>query len=177
MEHMETVWLLASEEGGFGLNFDILETNLINLVIIIGVLVYFGSSFLGNILSERRSNIESAIKGAEDRQKKAAASLIEQQKNLKKAQAQAEQIKADAQENAQKARAAVLAQADKDVERMKASAQQDLTSQQERVLQELRQRVAALALAKVEADLPNALTDEVQTKLVDQSIALLGGES
>ncbi|MEM1254426.1 MAG: F0F1 ATP synthase subunit B, partial [Cyanobacteria bacterium P01_H01_bin.21] len=39
---METVWLLASEEGGFGLNFDILETNLINLVIIIGVLVYFG---------------------------------------------------------------------------------------------------------------------------------------
>ncbi|MEM0981121.1 MAG: F0F1 ATP synthase subunit B [Cyanobacteria bacterium P01_H01_bin.58] len=174
---METVWLLASEEGGFGLNFDILETNLINLVIIIGVLVYFGSSFLGNILSERRSTIESAIKGAEGRQKKAAAALIEQQKNLKEAQAQAEQIKAEAQENAQKARAAVLAQADKDVERMKASAQQDLTSQQERVLRELRQRVATLALSKVEADLPSALTDDVQARLVDQSIALLGGES
>ena len=44
-------------------------------------------------------------------------------------------------------------------------------------MRELRQRVAALALEKVEADLPNALTDEVQTKLVDHSIALLGGES
>ena len=44
-------------------------------------------------------------------------------------------------------------------------------------MRELRQRVAALALEKVEADLPNALTDEVQMKLVDQSIALLGGES
>ena len=174
---METVWLLASEEGGFGLNFDILETNLINLVIIIGVLVYFGSSFLGNILSERRSAIEAAIKGAEERQKKAAAALIEQQKNLKEAQAQAERIKAEAQENAQKARAAVLAQADRDVERMKASAQQDLTSQQERVLRELRQRVATLALSKVEADLPGALTDDVQASLVDRSIALLGGES
>ena len=174
---METVWLLASEEGGFGLNFDILETNLINLVIIIGVLVYFGSSFLGNILSERRSTIEAAIKGAEDRQKKAAAALIEQQKNLKEAQAQAEKIKSEAQENAQKARAAVLAQADKDVERMRASAQQDLTSQQERVLRELRQRVATLALAKAEADLPNSLNDETQSRLIDRSIALLGGES
>ncbi|MEO0351651.1 MAG: F0F1 ATP synthase subunit B [Cyanobacteria bacterium P01_A01_bin.15] len=174
---METVWLLASEEGGFGLNLDILETNLINLVIIIGVLVYFGSSFLGKILSERRSTIEAAIKGAEERQKKASGALVQQQKNLKEAKSQAEQIKSEAQENAQKARAALLAQADKDVERMRASAQQDLTSQQERAMRELRQRVAALALEKVEADLPNALTDEVQMKLVDQSIALLGGES
>ena len=46
-----------------------------------------------------------------------------------------------------------------------------------RVLRELKQRVTALALAKVETDLPGALTDSVQTKLVDQSIALLGGES
>lgn len=174
---METVWLLASEEGGFGLNFDILETNLINLVIIIGVLVYYGSSFFGNILSERRRKIEDAIKGAEGRQKKAAAALIEQQKNLKEAQAQAEQIKSDARANAEKARAAVLSQADKDVERMKASAQQDLSSQQDRVLRELRQRVASLALEKAESDLPNALTDDVQGRLVDRSIALLGGES
>ncbi|NJK69970.1 MAG: F0F1 ATP synthase subunit B, partial [Microcoleus sp. SU_5_3] len=42
---MGTVLLLATEasrEGGFGLNFDILETNLINLSIVIGLLFYFG---------------------------------------------------------------------------------------------------------------------------------------
>lgn len=174
---METVWLLASEEGGFGLNFDILETNLINLVIIIGVLIYFGGNFFGKTLSERRSSIESAIEGAEERQKKAATALAEQRKNLEEAQAQAERIKAEAKGNAEKARAAVLAQADKDIERMKASAQQDLSSQQERALRELRQRVATLALEKAETELPNALTGDVQTRLVDQSIALLGGES
>ena len=32
----------TKEAGGFGLNIDILETNLINLVIIIGVLFFFG---------------------------------------------------------------------------------------------------------------------------------------
>ncbi|MEM6251731.1 MAG: F0F1 ATP synthase subunit B [Cyanobacteria bacterium P01_D01_bin.156] len=174
---METIWLLASEEGGFGLNLDILETNIINLVIIIGVLVYFGGSFFGKILSERRNSIETAIKDAESRQKKAALGLAEQQKQLQEAQAEGERIKAEARDNAERVRVAVLAQADKDVERMKASAQQDLSTQQERVLRELKQRVASMALDRVEANLPGALTGDVQSKLVDQSIALLGGKS
>lgn len=33
------VWTLA---GGFGINTNLLETNLINLAVVIGVLVYFG---------------------------------------------------------------------------------------------------------------------------------------
>ena len=172
---MNMLWLVASEEGGFGLNFDILETNLINLVIIIGVLIYFGSNFLGKTLSERRSEIESAIKDAEDRQQKAATALAEQKKNLKQAEAVAQQILATARENAEKARAAILAQSEKDVERLKASAQQDLDSQQDRVLQELRQRVADMAMGRVQEQLPERLNDSVQTQLVDKSIALLGG--
>lgn len=172
---MDILWLVASEEGGFGLNFDILETNLINLVIIIGVLIYFGSNFLGKTLSDRRADIESAIKDAEARQQKAAAALAEQQKNLKQAEADAQQILAAAKENAEKAKASILAQSEKDVERLQASAQQDLDSQQERVLQELRQRVADMAMGRVEEQLPERLNDAVQTQLVDKSIALLGG--
>lgn len=172
---MNMLWLVASEEGGFGLNFDILETNLINLVIIIGVLIYFGSNFLGKTLSERRTEIESAIKDAEDRQQKAAVALAEQKKNLKQAEANAQQILATARENAEKAKAAILTQSEKDVERLKASAQQDLDSQQDRVLQELRQRVADMAMGRVQAQLPERLNDSVQTQLVDKSIALLGG--
>ncbi|NEP17696.1 MAG: F0F1 ATP synthase subunit B [Leptolyngbya sp. SIO4C1] len=177
MEFTKPLWLLASEEGGFGLNFDILETNLINLVIIIGVLIYFGSKFLGQTLAERRATIEASIREAEDRQQKAAAALSEQQKNLERAQQEAERIKAEARENAERAKAAILAQSEKDVERLKASAQQDLESQQERVLRELRQRVAAMAMDRVEARLPEALNDDIQKRLVDRSIALLGGNS
>ena len=44
----------AAGEGGFGLNTDILETNLINLAIIISVLFIFGRRVLGNTLQERR---------------------------------------------------------------------------------------------------------------------------
>ena len=169
----EALGLLASETKGFGLNFDILETNLINLVIIIGVLFYFGRGFLGGKLKERREAIEKAITEAEARQKKAASSLAEQQQKLQMAKKEAEKIKANAQTNAEVARQAVLDQSAKDVERLKASAAQDLTSQQEKVMQELRQRVAAMAMEKVRSRLPQVLDEGKQSVLVDQSIAQL----
>ena len=47
------------------LNFNILETNLINLVIVIAVLVKFLSGFLGDILERRRSAILQDLEDAE----------------------------------------------------------------------------------------------------------------
>lgn len=167
----------GSSEGGLGLNFDLLETNLINLVIIIGVLFYFGRKIIGKTLSERRSNIEQAIQDAQNRQKESAAALADAQQKLAKAQGEAERIRATAEENAEAARVAILEAAAKDVERMKESAVQDLNSDRERAIRELRQRVAALAMQRVESQLRDHLDDSAQQQLIDRSIALLGGGS
>lgn len=168
-------WFLAAEEGGFGLNFDILETNLINLAIIIGVLFYFGSKFLGKTLSTRQSAIEAAIAEAEQRKQEAATALAEQQQKLAQAQEEAKKILADAEQTATRTQEAILAQAKVDVERMRATAAQDLSSQEAKVMRELQQRIAALALEKAERELPSRLNDDIQRRLVDASIAMLGG--
>ena len=175
---MGTVLLLATEasrEGGFGFNFDVLETNLINLVIIIAVLFYFGRDFLGKILTERRSGIEQAILEAEKRQKDAAAALAEQQQRLTQAQAEAERIRTASEETAKKAKEAILAQAAQDVERMKATAGQELEAEQERAIAQLRSAVVSLALERVESQLKTSLDDSAQNQLIDRSIALVGG--
>lgn len=175
---MGTVLLLATEasrEGGFGFNFDVLETNLINLVIIIAVLFYFGRGFLGKILTERRSSIEQAILEAEKRQKDAAAALAEQQQRLTQAQAEAERIRTASEETAKKAKEAILAQAAQDVERMKATAGQELEAEQERAIAQLRSAVVSLALERVESQLKTSLDDSAQNQLIDRSIALVGG--
>ncbi|HEY9618992.1 MAG TPA: F0F1 ATP synthase subunit B [Crinalium sp.] len=176
---MGTVWLLAeaAHEGGFGLNFNILETNLINLAIVIGVVVYFGSGFLGKALSERQSEIETAIQEAEQRKKNAAAALADQQQKLAQAQSEAARIRAAAEESAKAARDAILTQTEQDIERLKAAAAQDLNSQQERVINELRQRVVSLALQNVEGRLQSGLNGDAQQQLIDRSIALLEGGS
>ncbi|MEG4284561.1 F0F1 ATP synthase subunit B [Microcoleus sp. A006_D1] len=175
---MGTVLLLATEasgEGGFSLNFDILETNLINLAIIIAVLFYFGRGFVGKILTERRSGIEEAIREAEKRQKDAAAALSEQQQKLTEAQAEAARIRAAAEETAKKAKEVILAQAAQEVERMKATAGQELEAEQERAIAQLRSAVVSMAMAKVESQLKASLDENAQNHLIDRSIALLGG--
>lgn len=180
MDIIGTLFLLgeaaeAAEEGGFGLNLNILETNLINLAVVIGVLVYFGRGLLGKTLTERRNQIEIAIREAEQRKKEAASALADQQQKLAQAQTEANRIRSEAETSAAKAREAILAQAQQDIERMKATAAQDLVSQQEKVISELRQRAVALAMQQAESSLKSGLGDESRQQLVDRSIAMLGG--
>jgi len=168
-------FLLATEEAGFGLHFDLLESNLVNLVIIIGVLVYFGKGFLGKILNERRDRIQTAIKEAEGRAKTAAESLADAQQKLAEAQKEAERIIADAQKRAESAKQEILAQNAQEIERMKASSAQEMNTERDRVIAELRSRVAAMALENVEGQLRDRLNDDRQKDLVDRSIAQIGG--
>lgn len=165
----------AAEGGGFGLNLDILETNLINLAIVIGILVYFGRGFLGKVLGERRSTIETAIQEAEKRKKDAAAALADEQQKLAQAQAEAAKIRASGEEAAKAAAAAILAKGEEDIRRMRETAAQDLGREQERVIRELRQRVVSLALQRAESQLSSQLDSSKQQQLVDRCVSLLGG--
>ncbi len=165
--------LAEAEGGGFGFNFDILQSNLINLSIVIAVLVYFGRGFLSKTLGDRRSAIETAIKEAEQRKQTAASALAEVQQKLAQAQQEAEKIRASAVEAAEKSRNDILAKAEVDIQRMRETAAQDVSTEQERIINELRQRIAAMAVQRAEGELPNRLNDDSQQKLVDRSIALL----
>ncbi len=159
---------------GFGFNTNVLDTNLVNLAIIITVLFVFGRKVLGSTLQERREKIETAIKSAEKRAQDAAAALADQQQKLAQAQAEAERIKQAAQENAAKAKESILAQAVVDVERMKQTAAADMNTERDKAINQLRQRVVAQALEKVESELRGGIADDAQHTLVDRSIAQLG---
>lgn len=173
--------ILASEmaesaEGGFGLNLDIFEANVINLAIVIGILVYFGRGFLSSTLGNRSAAIEKALNEAEVKRAETAKLLAAEQAKLKAAQAEAAGIIAKAEGDAQKARESILATAAADVARMKQEASADLGAEQAKILAELRVRVAELAMAKAASQIPSRLNDDSQQRLVDRSISLLGGQ-
>jgi F-type H+-transporting ATPase subunit b len=167
--------LLATETTGFGLNLDIFEANIINLALVLGVVFIFGRKFLTKTLGERRARIETAIADAEKRQKQAETALAEAKKQLAAAQAQAATIKQDAVVSAETARTEIMAKAARDVEALKQAASQDTSSEQDRAIAELRQRVVALAIAKAEQELPKSLDAAKQSALVERSISLVGG--
>ena len=171
--------LLASEAGehsGFGINSDILETNLINLVIVIGLLIYAGRGFLGKILSARLESIQSAIADAEKRQKDASDKLTLQQQKLAQAKTEADNLRKQAEADAKNAADSILATVDADIARLREAADQEISTEQERVIVQLRQQVAEKALSSVQAYFDRGLSEDAQIELIDRSIALLGSD-
>jgi F-type H+-transporting ATPase subunit b len=171
------LFLATAEGGGFGLNTDFIEANLVNLVLVLIFVFIFGRKLLTDILTERRLAIETAIKDAETRQKASVSALEVAKKNLAQAKAEAETIRSTAITSAANAQAEIAAKATADIARMQELAAADTNTEQDKAIAELRTRVTKLAMERAEAQLKNLLTDSAQSELVDRSIALVGGKS
>ena len=85
MENFTQISIILAEHEGIGLNLDILETGLLNIIALIGILVYTGKDFLGSILQERKDSIVKSVQDAEDRLSEANKRLSEAQKQLSQA--------------------------------------------------------------------------------------------
>ena len=152
------------------LNFNPLETNLVNLAIVIGVLFWFLRGFLGGILERRRSAILQDLQDAEARLKTASEELTKAQSELAAAQQKAEQIRIDGQKRA----AAIRAEGEKRTISVMAAIKQgaaaDADAEASRIKDALRREAAMAAIDKVLRDLPGRLDDEAQSKLIDSTI-------
>ena len=171
---MATPLLLGSHGGGFGLNLDNFDTNIINLAIVIAGLVWFLKGFLGGILERRRATILADLKDAEDRLAAAAAALAEVQQGLSQSQAKAEKIRADGVVRAQAIRLDSERRTVEEMARIKLDSASNLDAEAARVTAQLRREAARLAIEKALSVLPTRLDEAAQARLIDQSIQSLG---
>src|SRR5574339_129315 len=85
------IFTLANAHGGFGINTNIFETNIINLAAVVGIVVSFVGNNLSALLEDRKKTILSNLEEANRR-------AIEAQEKLANAKAQLESAKKKAQE-------------------------------------------------------------------------------
>jgi len=85
MENFNQIFTLTFENKVISLNTDILETGVINISIVIGILFYTGKDFLGSLLKERKTIIIKSVQDAED-------GLTEAKNRLKEAEKQLNQL-------------------------------------------------------------------------------------
>jgi F-type H+-transporting ATPase subunit b len=93
MENFDQIFTLLAEHEGIGLNLDILETGLLNIIALIAILVFTGRDFLGSLLEERKTTIVKSVQDAEDRLNEAQKRLDEAQKQLNQANLVISEIK------------------------------------------------------------------------------------
>jgi F-type H+-transporting ATPase subunit b len=85
MENFDQIFTLLAKHEGIGLNLDILETGLLNILALLAILVFTGRDFLGSALEERKTTIVKSVQDAEDRLNEAQKRLDEAQKQLNQA--------------------------------------------------------------------------------------------
>ena len=78
MENFDQIKLFP----GIGLNLDILETGVLNILALLVILFYASKDFVGSILEVRRATIIKSIENAEERLVEAQNRLIEAKKQL-----------------------------------------------------------------------------------------------
>ncbi|BEV36747.1 F0F1 ATP synthase subunit B [Synechococcus sp. M16CYN] len=155
------------------LNFNPLETNLVNLLIVIGLLFWFLRGFLGSTLKRRRSAILQDLQDAETRLKTASEELSKAQFELAAAQQKAEQIRLDGQKRAAVIRADGEKRTISAMAAIKQGAVADADAEAFRIADVLRREAALAAIDKVLIDLPARLEDTDQSRLIDSIIANL----
>jgi F-type H+-transporting ATPase subunit b len=166
--------ILLASEGGFGLNLDLFETNIINLAIVIAALIWFLPKVLGGILATRRAAILADLEDAEKRLLETTTALAAAKQDLADAQKKAEMIRSDARARADALRLDSERRTVDEMARLKQGAVADLQSEASRVSEQLRREAARRAVERALASLPGKLDAEAQARFIDQSINSLG---
>tara|TARA_B100000700_G_C15053652_1_gene861649 strand:- start:868 stop:1383 length:516 start_codon:yes stop_codon:yes gene_type:complete len=160
--------LLASQS--IGLNFNLFETNILNLALVVFGLYKFLPNFLGGILSRRRESILADLQEAEKRLEEANSSLDIAKKDLSSAEQKALQIRSDCLKRAESIRSESEKKTVFEMARIKEEANSDLNAEAARLSSQLRRETAQLAIKKALSVLPSKLNDQTQEEFLSRSI-------
>jgi len=149
MELLTEAPLILASNGSFGINTDIFETNLINQLIILGAIIYFGRDFLSESLSQRQAEIISGVEDSEKRLNEATSRLTEAKKQLSQARVIMDQIKKETSTTKASLLEADYNQAKLELSKRFSSAASILTFKERQILADIKQYVSVLALELV----------------------------
>jgi len=156
------------------LNTDIFETNVINIALLLGGVIYLLSGALGDALSERQKKILGAIQESEERLQEATARFTESETQLAQAQMVIDSIKTDSETTSKQVKAPVLSDGKVEIQRLTSSAKAQIITIEAKVRKQISDYVVALALKRITLQLEGKLNDNLQQQIIDRNISNLG---
>jgi F-type H+-transporting ATPase subunit b len=148
MENFDQIFTLLANHEGIGLNLDILETGVLNIITLVGILVYVGRDFLGSLLEERRTTIVKSVQDAEDRLNEAQKRLNEAQKQLNQANVVISEIKNETISTKKLLLESEASQAKKDLKIRFERALATFRSKERQIFLEIKQQIILLVLKR-----------------------------
>ena len=177
MENFDQIFTLLAESEGIGLNTDILETGLLNIIALVAILIYTGRDFLGSSLEERKTTIVKGVQDAEDRLNEAQKRLSEAEKQLNQANLVISEIKNETVATKKVLLESEAYAAKKDLKIRFERALATFRSKERQIFLEIKEQIISLVLKRTVIRAQEAFgPKERATALINETINKLEGD-
>ncbi|YP_009034093.1 ATP synthase CF0 B subunit (plastid) [Oryza glaberrima] len=160
--------------GSFGLNTDILATNLINLTVVVGVLIYFGKGVLKDLLDNRKQRILSTIRNSEELRRGTIEQLEKARIRLQKVELEADEYRMNGYSEIEREKANLINATSISLEQLEKSKNETLYFEKQRAMNQVRQRVFQQAVQGALGTLNSCLNTELHFRTIRANISILG---
>nr|YP_010187028.1 ATP synthase CF0 B subunit [Dicrastylis parvifolia]QVL24719.1 ATP synthase CF0 B subunit [Dicrastylis parvifolia] len=160
--------------GSFGFNTDILATNPINLSVVIGVLIFFGKGVLSDLLDNRKQRILNTIRNSEELRGGAVEQLEKARARLRKVEVEADQFRVNGYSEIEREKLNLIDSTYKTLEQLENYKNETIQFEQQRAINQVRQRVFQQALQGALGTLNSCLNNELHLRTISANIGMLG---
>nr|YP_010541730.1 ATP synthase CF0 subunit I [Pittosporum paniculiferum]UYG19213.1 ATP synthase CF0 subunit I [Pittosporum paniculiferum] len=160
--------------GSFGFNTDILATNLINLSVVLGVLIFFGKGVLSDLLDNRKQRILNTIRNSEELRRGAIEQLEKARARLRKVEMEADQFRVNGYSEIEREKWNFINSTSKTLEQLENYKNETIHFEQQRAINQVRQRVFQQALQGALGTLSSCLNNELHLRTIGANIGMLG---
>nr|AMC30722.1 ATP synthase CF0 B subunit [Callirhoe involucrata] len=160
--------------GSFGVNTDILATNPINLSVVLGVLIFFGKGVLSDLLDNRKERILNTIRNSEELREGAIERLEKARARLRKVEMEADQFRVNGYSEIEREKLNLINSTSKILEQLENYKNETIFFEQQRAINQVRQRVFQQALQGALGTLNSSLNTELHLRTISANIGLFG---
>nr|YP_010505842.1 ATP synthase CF0 subunit I [Chrysosplenium forrestii]UXE34644.1 ATP synthase CF0 subunit I [Chrysosplenium forrestii] len=160
--------------GSFGFNTDILATNLINLSAVLGVLIFFGKGVLRDLLDNRKQKILNTIRNSEELREGAIEQLEKARAHLSKVEMEADQFRVNGYSEIEREKLNLINSTYKTLEQLENYKNETIHFEQQRAINQVRQRVFQQALQGALGTLNSCLNNELHLRTISANIGMFG---
>nr|YP_010585788.1 ATP synthase CF0 subunit I [Synotis nagensium]YP_010883696.1 ATP synthase CF0 subunit I [Synotis erythropappa]UZX50152.1 ATP synthase CF0 subunit I [Synotis nagensium]WIW39536.1 ATP synthase CF0 subunit I [Synotis erythropappa] len=160
--------------GSFGFNTDIFATNLINLSVVLGVLIFFGKGVLSDLLDNRKQRILNTIRNSEELREGAIEQLEKARARLRKVEIEADQFRVNGYSEIEREKLNLINSTYKTLEQLENYKNETINFEQQKASNQVRQRIFQQALQGALGTLNSCLNSELHLRTISANIGILG---
>jgi len=167
------IFASLAENEGFGINTNLLETNVLNLAVVIGILFYFGKDLLLDTLKNRKEAILKSLQDSVEKKMEAVDNLNAAKLQFRKAEEKSEEIRSQGKTLAKQSADKFLDRVEDNVKRIEEAQFFTIRFEEEKAITEVCRKVSSSALQQALDKLIVSMNPSLQKKIFNRNIDLL----